>query len=210
MSLSHEMWRRVVWCIVTNISMKHAASWFRIAGLAQGRWVGLVACMKEMLISYTILVCKPVWKVTHGRSWSRREDCVGVDLKVIGWYCVMDWTHLTWDRIANIREGSQEVSNFTNVRNIVTSSVTVTYLESDFMELACHWEAYCTPTPRGEGIIRRSGSVTSLLEFTEARHDSQRILSAHRRMKRDYLSILCVGGRCMTPICYMTMYAMSF
>lgn len=52
--------------MVTNHSIKHAASSFRIAGLAQGRWTGHVACMQEIFISYKILVVKRVWKVTHG------------------------------------------------------------------------------------------------------------------------------------------------
>jgi hypothetical protein len=61
------------------------------------RWAGHVVCMGEMRNAYKVLVGKPELKRLLGRSRSRWEDNIIIDLAEIGWE-VVDWTHLAQDR----------------------------------------------------------------------------------------------------------------
>jgi hypothetical protein len=61
------------------------------------RWAGHVARMGEGRNVYRILVGKPERRRPFGRSRSRWEDGIKMDLREIGWGGV-EWIHLAQDR----------------------------------------------------------------------------------------------------------------
>jgi hypothetical protein len=60
------------------------------------RWVGYVACIREMRNAYNILTGKSKGKILLGRPRHRWEDNIRIDLREIGWEGV-HWMHLAQD-----------------------------------------------------------------------------------------------------------------
>jgi hypothetical protein len=63
------------------------------------RWAGHVARMGEGRNVYRVLVGKPEGKRPHGRSSSRWEDGIKMDLREIGWGV---WSGFTWLKIGTV------------------------------------------------------------------------------------------------------------
>jgi hypothetical protein len=61
------------------------------------RWAGHIACMGKMRNAYKILVGEPERKVPLGRPRCRREDNIRMDLREVGWECVV-WMLIAQDR----------------------------------------------------------------------------------------------------------------
>jgi hypothetical protein len=62
------------------------------------RWAEHVALMEEMANTYTILVGKPEFKRTFGRSRRRWEDFIKMDFQGVVWEGVY-WINLAQDTV---------------------------------------------------------------------------------------------------------------
>jgi hypothetical protein len=77
----------------------------RVIKARRMRWVGHMACMREVRGAYNILVGRPEERRTLGRPRRRWEDNIKMDLREIGFGDV-DWIHLvqvrdTWRAVVN-------------------------------------------------------------------------------------------------------------
>jgi hypothetical protein len=75
----------------------YASPNIRVIKSRRMEWAEHVAWMEEMRNAYKILVEKPEGKRPLGRSRSRWEDNIRMNVRETGWEGV-DWIHLTRDR----------------------------------------------------------------------------------------------------------------